>query len=154
MPTWCENILHVRGKRNDVDVMVESVHSDELDLIGQPRLFDFNRIVPLPKRLQPFIAKLSMFDDPIAKDHKDSASAALVYWWCIRNWGTKWNASNSKVFPRKYGADVTFDTAWGAPFPVIFKLLEQNPMLAFTLHYRLEDKARYHFFDFYKSKSQ
>jgi Ferredoxin-like domain in Api92-like protein len=77
-----------------------------------------------------------------------------VYWWCIRHWGTKWNASNSKVFPRKYGADVTFDTAWAAPLPVIFKLLERYPMLAFTLHYRLEDKTRYHFFDFQKSKLQ
>ena len=129
MPTWCENILHVRGKRNDVNVMIDSVRSDDLDLVGQPRLFDFNRIVPLPKKLQPFLAKLSMFDDPIAKDAKDSSSAALVYWWCIRNWGTKWNASNSKVFPLKYGTDVTFDTAWCAPLPIIFKLLEQNPVV-------------------------
>ena len=152
MPVWCENILHVRGQRPNVNTLVESVRSDDLDIIGKPMHVDFRRIVTPPKKIQAGLAKLSKFDDPITKDAKHCAAAAKAYWWCVKHWGTKWNASNSDVVPRKYGADLTFDTAWAAPLPIIFKLLEQYPMLAFSLHYRLEDKTRYSFFDFPKDE--
>ena len=50
--------------------------------------------------------------------------ARTWYDWCIKHWGTKWNAMNSK----KIATDMLcFDTAWSAPEPVIAQLAKMYP---------------------------
>ncbi len=44
MPNWCENTLTVRGKAEDVALLKEAVSSDTC-------VFSFNRVVPMPERL-------------------------------------------------------------------------------------------------------
>lgn len=50
--------------------------------------------------------------------------ATTWYDWCIKHWGTKWNAyENTQV-----DADtITFETAWNAPLPVIAQLAKMYP---------------------------
>lgn len=46
------------------------------------------------------------------------------YEWCIHNWGTKWNASDTVILNTD---TILFDTAWSNPEPVIMKLAEMYP---------------------------
>lgn len=52
--------------------------------------------------------------------------AATWYGWCIRNWGTKWNAGETVILDRD---TIRFETAWSNPAPVIQKLGEMYPAI-------------------------
>ena len=60
---------------------------------------------------------------------------ATWYSWCIRNWGTKWNAYNCR------GNDdaLEFFTAWSAPHPILQKLSEMYPGIGMTHEWADED---------------
>lgn len=49
---------------------------------------------------------------------------ATWYGWCCRNWGTKWNASNTSIIDQD---TIAFNTAWSNPAPIIQKLGELYP---------------------------
>jgi len=51
------------------------------------------------------------------------------YDWCVNNWGTKWNAYDTRVTDNSYDEclEVIFDTAWSPPIGVYEKLAEQFP---------------------------
>ena len=50
--------------------------------------------------------------------------ATTWYDWCIKNWGTKWNAyENVQIDPDT----IMFETAWSAPEPVIAQLAKMYP---------------------------
>lgn len=57
------------------------------------------------------------------------------YEWCNRNWGTKWNASDTN---RINDHTMCFQTAWAAPIPVIKTLAEKYPDV--TIHLRWADE--------------
>lgn len=60
------------------------------------------------------------------------------YEWCVKHWGTKWNACECKI-----GDDyLEFDTAWSAPFPVITELSRRFPDLSFHHEWADEDLGR------------
>ena len=76
-----------------------------LDYIKGEIKFDFNKVLPMPE----------------GKD---------IDWynWCIKNWGTKWNALNIKIKDNR----ISFDTAWSAPLPIIEKLAKAFPKIMIT----------------------
>ena len=51
------------------------------------------------------------------------------YEWCIQNWGTKWNATDTCV----EGSEMTFDTAWDPAVPAIVELSRQHPEMPMAL---------------------
>jgi hypothetical protein len=57
------------------------------------------------------------------------------YNWTIDNWGTKWGASETYID----GGEISFETAWSTPFPLIKKLSEMFPDL--TLKIRFADEC-------------
>lgn len=57
------------------------------------------------------------------------------YSWSCDNWGTKWNAYNSKVSEEQ----IKFDTAWSHPFPIIDKLSRMFPTETIKVKYADED---------------
>lgn len=58
------------------------------------------------------------------------------YGWANENWGTKWNAySQSKAD----SGEISFDTAWSTPFPVMQKLSQMFPKVTLTVMYADED---------------
>ena len=57
------------------------------------------------------------------------------YSWCTCNWGTKWNAYDFS----SNGNNLSFHTAWSAPFPVIRKLAELFPEIGITHEWADED---------------
>lgn len=56
------------------------------------------------------------------------------YDWCIKNWGTKWNACNTIIKDNT----ITFETAWD-PVPKLFEMLSQKYPDA-KLHYEFADE--------------
>lgn len=54
------------------------------------------------------------------KENKDKYGDMTWYYWCINNWGTKWNAH--EVY--RGGSELQFQTAWAFPKPVIEQLAE------------------------------
>lgn len=57
------------------------------------------------------------------------------YDWCIKNWGTKWNAYECFWD----GNTLQFYTAWSAPEPVIAALSKQYPLLGINHRWADED---------------
>jgi hypothetical protein len=109
MPNWVANRLSMDGKDERVQECLDFVRS--IDSEGGIRSdFDFNQIIP-------------------------TTGEADWYSWGIKNWGTKWNATDSYVSD---SGDVCFNTAWSPPIPVIRKLAELFPDLIFELEWTIE----------------
>lgn len=62
------------------------------------------------------------------------------YEWCIQNWGTKWNAYGYEPDTDYGSADaLTFQTAWAGPHPILQRLSEMFPDIAFRHRWADED---------------
>lgn len=62
--------------------------------------------------------------------------ATTWYEWCIKMWGTKWNASESYI---ESPTSISFNTAWGAAIPVLKKLAQMYPDVKIELKFADED---------------
>lgn len=58
------------------------------------------------------------------------------YGWCIKNWGTKWNACDSEI---KEEDVVEFETAWSAPIPIVEQLSIMYPEKVVSIMWADED---------------
>ncbi len=59
--------------------------------------------------------------------------------WRIKNWGCKWDASNTKCVPAETKLDYTFTTPWSPPSAWLDTVSRKYPALTFYL--RFEDEA-------------
>jgi hypothetical protein len=116
--------------------------------------FDFDKIRPLPDALKGIHSGSISIDDKrynywrhvddksvgLENDEVgrlyDKYGAAFSNDWCVKNWGTKWNAYNligdPKVFRHSgddYSIQYYFYTAWSAPAPILAALLDKFPAL-------------------------
>jgi hypothetical protein len=57
------------------------------------------------------------------------------YEWAIKNWGTKWNSSNTEWGEK----NVTFETAWDPALPAIVEMSKQHPKIRMAVLYSDED---------------
>lgn len=141
MPNWCENQLFVRGKKVDVAAFMEFARSGRDD-DGAGSVLDFNKIAPYPDEFSLADAARRKWNDenegvewdkrpPQPKDGYNAGG----YEWCVKNWGTKWPASDPDVYVTSRGCTYTFNTAWGPPGPVVIKASELFPELTFKLKY-------------------
>ena len=96
MPNWVRNRMFVHGKASQVKECLREISDNEEHI-------SLNRIVPKPK--------------DIGEDWYD---------WCVTNWGTKWEITES--FEDEEGW-ICFDTAWSTPATAILSLSEKWPDL-------------------------
>lgn len=54
----------------------------------------------------------------------ENYGCATWYDWCVNNWGTKWNAYSCT---EESEDEITFETAWSNPEPIMLKLSEMYP---------------------------
>lgn len=67
-------------------------------------------------------------------------SASDWYDWCIANWGTKWNAYGyDENEDYSQNEELSFQTAWSAPQPILQKLSEMFPDITLTHKWADED---------------
>ena len=66
--------------------------------------------------------------------------APTWYEWSVANWGTKWNAYGYDKYTDYSGCkELTFETAWSAPHPIIKKLSELFSNISFKHQWADED---------------
>ena len=138
MPNWCRNRVTVSGTEEDISKLSE-IFSDTKSI--------FNRIIQSPdwKRLPNEKGEFPKLEQHKGKDGEvmwetynfpDGKNDDRWYYWCIDNWGTKWECSELDI---EYSDDeileLTFSTAWSPPEGVMNKLKEKYPDLSFTCFY-------------------
>ena len=110
MPNHITNIVAVSGDESRIQSMLKEIQTDEYG-VGS---VDFNKIIPMP-------------------DDVDS------HYWCIANWGTKWNSYGYTADTGFKDGKLTFLTAWSAPHPVLEKLSEMYSDVKFEHEWADED---------------
>lgn len=84
------------------------------------------------------------------KDRKVEIKFPVIDWyeWNIANWGTKWNACRQEIEVTKSGnsavLEITFDTAWSPPIPVIEKIFELAQHLDLEVEYYFREETEFH----------
>lgn len=131
MPNWVTNKVVITGKAERITEIMKFVKGD--------RDFDFHKIIPMPGELENTSSPCPKNPDLIAKYGSDN-----WYDWSCKNWGTKWNSSESSV-PRinLKGTRITylFATAWSTPAPVLQKVAETFPDVKIKVWYADEDRG-------------
>ena len=73
-----------------------------------------------------------------AVDNLYKYDAPTWYEWCSKNWGTKWNACKCTTV-NENAKSISFQTAWGTPYPVMKKLSEMFPNIEIRTEFADED---------------
>lgn len=138
MPNWCENELYIKGKKSEVEAFLDLVRGSRDD----DTELDFTKIVPYPDPYKAADEARRAWEEnhkgvpwgdrppPPADGYNQGG-----YEWCIANWGTKWNACDTRVRKTSRGCTFSFNTAWSPPAPVIRKAASLFPSLQFDLKY-------------------
>lgn len=94
------------AERRDIAVKHQEVKAAKM---LTAKIADFNMVIPQPANIE--TGDCSMEHAP-----------GIICWrgWSISNWGTKWNAYDTKTEDHGDGTvTLQFDTAWSHPFPVL-----------------------------------
>src|SRR5262249_17790137 len=164
MPNWTSNTIRAAG---DCSVLREFLSfmrgSDE-------QIFDFNKIVPMPELLRHTASGFHKFGDeehctwfvidpdlafgepgydenqrPFTPEEiaaLDEIGADSWYDWCVKHWGTKWNACRVEIgdsSETESAVYISFDTAWSAPLPVFEAIAAKFEDLIFKFTWTDED---------------
>lgn len=110
MPNWVYNKVEF-----GTDKVLKECISTYKDGVGT--YFDFDKLIPMPKELNEYNAP--NYDEAKAKELTKKYGAPDWYKWRVKNWGTKWEPSETYVFDDN---TVEFQTAWDTPFPIFQKV--------------------------------
>lgn len=159
MPNWVQSYINFDGNKYDIDKVFDKIKC--LNNNDRDNVFDFNRLVPMPKSLniecssrsnlayafymlakydtiphsvhmdkETVLERIKDEDDKSKiellklgkqiKDNVDKYGASDWYIWCVKNWGTKWNACEAS----RNNSSLYFQTAWSWPEHIMYKLAE------------------------------
>ena len=110
MPNWTANNVLFVGKRKQLETLKDMLKSDE-------NHFDFNNIIPMPKHI---------FQGNLGEEEREKYGKNNWYDWSIMNWGTKWNAVDTRVELKDGSLYYTFDTAWDCPREIVNALMRMK----------------------------
>ena len=134
MPNYCENDLYVTGPEEQINKFLEKgftasayVPKPNIELL----IKEFQSIPPYEQKKWINGPNTELAD---AAEHYWFNNGG--YWWCVNNWGTKWDWEViSTQDYKKTGKKLTFDTAWSPPLPVVIAASKEFPLIRFTLKY-------------------
>ena len=129
-PRYCENDLYIAGEPEEVNKVLEFMRSDHNE-------FDFEHIVPYPEELRERDeAENASINDPekYKAYEKKYARFEEKEDWCLRHWGTLWNAIDV-VRRDRQGVCVSFKTARLPPTRIIMALGKRFHKVRFILEY-------------------
>ena len=122
----------VKGSETNLNKLVKKCFS----IKNNTYCFDFELLIPSPKRKEDCESKYLMGPGSFAQVEKDRPWFDW-YKWNIANWGTKWNSCDNDQFElTKSSLSFYFSTAWSIPEPVIdvFFQLSANLNLSVKMH--------------------
>ncbi len=150
MPNWCENEVSIYADNKQGEKELRKFLDDCFikDEEKQGIQLDFELVIPYPVEAperdpETKLAKMSMAEmtqTPFAKWYSDHG-----YYWCIENWGSKWNAHDFEMEDDSvyYGGDSRIDTlrmqfvtAWCPPYGIHEKIKEMLPNCSMQWFYR------------------
>lgn len=123
MPNWCKNLLKIEGDNLEVKRAIKMLKDDEGHLT-------FNKAVPMPIPLENTKAP----SDRPNKHLIETYGADNWYDWRYKNWGVKWDASESQFFDDD-DIIAEFETPWGPPIEFFKRLSLEFPELDFRLQF-------------------
>jgi len=97
---------------------------------------NINSIEQLKERLMKNISEKDMEEAKISLYNIEKYGHKNWYSWSIANWGTKWNAYDTTLNSEN---EISFDTAWSTPFPVMEQLAKKYPELTISVAFADED---------------
>lgn len=117
MPNHVTNIIHIQGDPEQIEKIRQAVMNDKFG----PGSIDFEKIIPMPG---------DIFRGDLDITERSRYGEKNWYDWCIKNWGTKWNAYGFDSLQGFQDADtICFLSAWKPPHDVIGKLAQMHPDL-------------------------
>lgn len=109
MPNWTHNIVGFEAPKNKLQEIKNKLSSGD-------NVFDFNKIIPMPKDSEDFKATGSLSGEEVFQTQNTNN----WYTWSVCNWGTKWNSVRAEISEESENCiNYHFDTAWDAPRPII-----------------------------------
>lgn len=134
MPNWCKNNLVLYGDKLEIQRAMKLLKDDEGHLT-------FNKAVPMPLPLEDTTSPTPK-DMPEArkKELKKRYGADNWYDWRLKNWGVKWDASESDFYDEDA---VTFETPWGPPITFLEKFSLEFPSITFAIQFADEFNGQY-----------
>lgn len=135
MPNHVTNRIIARWNEKDIDEYENQVITEFDDWCKN---FDFNKLIPMPNN----IYKWDLGQEERKKYWEDN-----WYDWSIKNWWTKRPAYEfymkrrdwiMKMFNERK-SEIIFNTAWGTPLPIWYKLWEIFKNIKFKIEFADED---------------
>lgn len=117
MPNWCENTLQVTGPAKEIKRFKKMAQGRGPGAKKTEKVqpLSFHALVPQPKKYN---------------------TGEGWYNWRLSNWGTKWEASESRIIQdAKEILEYAFETAWGPPMEWLAKVGPKFPKLSLRLWY-------------------
>ena len=157
MPNWTTNIVTIEGSTQELQNLYNRIINADGD-------FDFNSLIPLASELEntespgfEYARKLESDEEiletyshryktlqDVADARRESDRLIELYgfdnWydWCVKNWGTKWNASDTTCVLEEENLVLNFATAWSEPIPIYNKLVEEYPNFFYQIETQWE----------------
>lgn len=134
MPNWCYSELTISGDKNTRNSF-SNIGNQDLE-----NIIDFNRFIPYPKKYKDLDDKAEEYckKNNVNVAPFEGGYSTGGYSWCIKEWGTKWNACDVEMCKTARTTVVLFNTAWSPCLPVIKAMSEKFPTLKFKLVYKDE----------------
>ena len=111
MPNWTQNTFRIEAPKNKIKELKSQFKSKD-------NVFDFNKIIPMPKNSKKFKAKGNLTSE-------DLKTGNNWYRWSVSNWGTKWNSKGAEITDESAThIQYIFHTAWDAPRGISHALCE------------------------------
>ena len=142
MPNWCWNYLTISGSKEELKRFQEFAKEGK-------ELIKTTKFVPYPK--EKFELEKAWENNKKLQDRysdkgdywfNKGENKTNGYWWCVKNWGTKWGIYRASLDrdihedgTNNYTMEYSFDSAWSPPEGVVKKMGEMFPRLYFNLTY-------------------
>lgn len=137
MPNWVHNSITIYGEKEALKSMADLLKA-EYNGVENGSVNFLNLIAPPAGHWDEYsgvgVPGLSMED-------KKAHPQYNWYDWNCSNWGTKWNACDPSVdMDGDSRLNISFDTAWSPPVPVINALAQRLTELKCTMQYTWEEE--------------
>lgn len=129
MPNWVKNNLRIKVNGEKVLEILEMIKDEKGNMT-------FNKVAQMPEELEN--EPSPQRDEEKAKKFKEKYGADDWYNWRCKNWGCKWDASESGFYEQDGYSMVTFHTPWSPPEKFIESLSKMFPKVEFELQFAEE----------------
>lgn len=129
MPNWVKNNLRIKVNGEKVLEILEMIKDENGDMT-------FEKIAPTPEEL--LTEPSPQRDKEKAKKFKEKYGADDWYNWRCKNWGCKWDASESGFYEEDGYSMVSFETPWSPPRAFLEKLSKMFPKVEFEMQFAEE----------------